>query len=259
MHDVVSTIIVSYNCMENQLLKQLYSTTSKLVNDQVQRDIDNFEKADRIVIWIVGFSIGIFTLILTRESKNPLINELEFEITIVALITVILGLFFRIFSFFTQIRLNSIVFDFVSFATGYINASEIPIPRTILDVDSLDNIIIFLEEDFGIKIQKIDTYNFSEEKLTEYRNLYMNYYESLASSNNIEEQIKEFSNQLAFRFGLNPEDVINRSQDNSSLKSKGKEYRILLTISYLLFFLTIINFIVGIGIIAFKQIENNYS
>lgn len=245
--------------MENQLLNQLYSTTSKLVNDQVQRDIDNFEKADRIIIWIVGFSIGIFTLILTRESKHPLINELEFEITIVALITVILGLLFRIFSFFTQIRLNSIVFDFVSFATGYYNASEIPIPRTISEVDSLDNIINFLEEDFGIKTQKIDTYNLSEEKLTKYRNLYKDYYESLASSNNIDEQIKEFSTQLALRFGLNPEDMINSTQADSSLKSKGKGYRILLTISYWLFFFTITNFIVGIGIIAFKLIENNCS
>ena len=245
--------------MENQLLKQLYSTTSKLVNDQVQRDIDNFEKADRIIIWIVGFSIGIFTLILTRESKHPLINELEFEITIVALITVILGLLFRIFSFFTQIRLNSIVFDFVSFATGYYNASEIPIPKTISEVDSLDNIINFLEEDFGIKTKKIDTYNLSEEKLTKYRNLFKDYYESLASSNNIDEQIKEFSTQLALRFGLNPEDMINSTHADSSIKSKGKGYRILLTISYWLFFLTITNFIVGIGIIAFKLIENNCS
>jgi uncharacterized membrane protein len=241
--------------MENQLLKQLYSTTSKLVNDQVQRDMDNFEKADKIIIWIVGFSIGIFALILTRESKNPLINELEFEITIVALATVILGLLFRIFSFFTQMRLNSIVFDFVSYATGYTEAYDIPIPRTILEIDSLDNIIIFLEEDFGIKMKKIDTSNFSNEKLTEYRNLYKNYYESLASSNNIEEQMKEFSTQLALRFGLNPEDVMNSSKNESSLKSKGKEYRILLTISYWLFFFTIINFIVGIGIVAFKLIE----
>lgn len=241
--------------MENQLLKQLYSSTSKLVNDQVQRDMDNFEKADKIIIWIVGFSIGIFALILTRESKNPLINELEFEITIVALATVILGLLFRIFSFFTQMRLNSIVFDFVSFATGYTEAYVIPIPRTILEIDTLDNIIIFLEEDFGIKMKKNDTSNFSNEKLTDYRNLYKNYYESLASSNNIEEQMKEFSTQLALRFGLNPEDVMNSSKNESSLKSKGKEYRILLTISYWLFFLTIINFIVGFGFVAFKLIE----
>ncbi|WP_103070841.1 hypothetical protein [Aquimarina sediminis] len=245
--------------MENQLLKQLYSTTSKLVNDQVQRDIENFEKADKIIIWIVGFSIGIFMLILTRKSENPIFLELEFELTIIALITVVLGLLFRIFSFFTQMRLNSIVFDFVSFSTGYTNASKIPIPKTITEVDSLDNIIIFLEEDFGIKTQRIDTSNFSGEKLAEYRILYKNYYESLASSNNIEEQMKEFSTQLAFRFGLNPENVMNSSQDDSSLKSKGKGYRVLLRISYWLFFLTIINFIVGIGIVAFKLIENNCS
>lgn len=245
--------------MESQLLKQLYSTTSKLVNDQVQRDIDNFEKADRIIIWIVGFSIGIFTLILTRETKNPLINELEFEIIIISLITVIIGLLFRIFSFFTQMHLNSIVFEFVTYAAGYNNASEIPIPKTILEIDSIDNIIIFLEEDFGIKTQKIDTTNFSDEKLREYRNLYKNYYESLASSNNIEEQIKEFSTQLALRFGLNPTDVMNSTQNNSEIKSKGNRYRTLLTISYWLFFLTIINFIVGIAIIAYKLILNNFS
>lgn len=243
--------------MENQLLKQLYSTTRKLVNDQVERDIENFEKADKIIIWIVGFSIGIFMLILTRKSENPIF--IEFELTVVAIITVVLGLLFRIFSFFTQMRLSSIVFDFVSFATGYTKASEIPIPKTITEVDSLDNIITFLEEDFGIKTQRIDTSKFSEEKLAEYKNLYKNYYESLTSSNNIEEQMKEFSTQVAFRFGLNPEDVMNSAQNDSSLKSKGKGYRILLGISYWLFFLTIINFIVGIGILAFKLIKNNCS
>ena len=229
--------------MENQLLKQLYSTTSKLVNDQVQRDIENFEKADKIIIWIVGFSIGIFMLILTRKSENPIFLEMEFELTIIALITVVLGLLFRIFSFFTQMRLNSIVFDFVSFATGYSKAFKIPIPRKITEVDSLDNIIIFLEKDFGIKRQKIDTSNFSNEKIAEFRNLHKNYYESLASSNNIEEQMREFSTQFAYRFGLKPKDVINSSKDYSLLKSKGKGYRVLLRISYSLFFLTIINFI----------------
>lgn len=245
--------------MENQLLKQLYSTTSKLVNDQVKNDIENFEKADKIIIWIVGFSIGIFMLIITRKSENPIFLELEFELTIIALITVVLGLFFRIFSFFTQMRLNSIVLDFVAFATGFNKASEIPIPKTITEIDSLDNIIIFLEEDFGIKTEKVDTSNFSNEKLAEYRNLYKNYYESLAASNNIEEQMNEFSTQLALRFGLKQEDIMNSSKDDSSLKSKGKGYRTLLKISYWLFFLTIINFIVGIGIVAFKIIGNNCS
>ena len=241
--------------MENQLLKQLYVTTSKLVNDQVQRDIDNFEKTDKIIIWIVGFSIGIFTLILTQNTENSLINDLEYEITIVALITIVLGLLFRILSFFTQMRLNSIVFDFVSFATGYATASEIPIPKEILEVDSIDNIIIFLEEDFGVKVQKMNISNFSDEKLAEYRNLLKNYYESLASSNNIDEQMKEFSTQFALRFGLNPDHVLNSSQDESSIKSKGKGYRVLLILSYCLFFLTIINFIIGIGFVAFKLIK----
>ena len=245
--------------MENQLLKQLYSTTSKLVNEQVQRDIEIFEKADKIIIWIVGFAIGVFMLILTRKTENPIFLKLEFELTIVALISVILGLLFRIFSFFTQMRLNSIVFDFVSFATGYSKASEIPIPRIITEVDSLDNIIIFLEEDFGIKMERMDTSNFSEEKLVEYRNLYKDYYEKLASSNNIEEQMKEFSTQLALRFGLKPEDVMNSSQDDSSLKSKGKCYRFFFKVSSCLFFLTIISFIIGIGIVAFRLIKNNYS
>lgn len=243
--------------MKNQLLKQLYSTTSKLVNDQVQRDMEIFEKADKIIIWIVGFSIGIFTLILTRDTKNIIVNELVFEISIVALLTVIFGLLFRIFSFFTQMRLNSIVFDFVSFATGYVKATEIPIPKKILEIDSLDNIIIFLEEDFGIKTKKVDTTNFSKEKLNEYRNLYKNYYESLANSNNIDKQMKEFTTQLALRFGLDSIDITNSSQDEKSLKSKGKGYRILLLISYWLFFLTILIFIIGIGIVAFRLIESS--
>ncbi|MCG2420521.1 hypothetical protein K8089_15980 [Aequorivita sp. F47161] len=245
--------------MEKQLLKQLYTTTSKLVNEQIKRDIENFEKADKIIIWLVGFSIGIFVLIFTRNTDNLIINQNVFEISIISLVTVILGLLFRIISFFTQMTLSSIVFDLIAYAAGFSEIKKLPTPREIEQNDTINDIIFYLKEDFGIERELIDITGFSKEKIKEYRDLQKNYYQTLASWNNTDEQLSEYREELAIRFGHNPKVNKTALEEKESSKSKGKKYKLLLKSSYILFFLTIISFIFGIGFLAFKLIESNYS
>lgn len=75
-------ILVSGNCtgnpenngnMTNQFLNYLYSKISKSTIENGEKSNQNFERADRIIIWIVGFSIGIFVILFTKDYdvKNP--------------------------------------------------------------------------------------------------------------------------------------------------------------------------------------------
>ncbi len=109
----------------------------------------NFEKADKIILWIVGFSIGIFVLLLSQKSQNELINELTFKISVFALTVVILGLSFRVFSFFTQMRYSAIITSFVSFAEGFSSTPEIPDYREITEKDTAEELIEYLKSDFN--------------------------------------------------------------------------------------------------------------
>ncbi|MXN89694.1 hypothetical protein GR160_00505 [Flavobacterium sp. Sd200] len=99
--------------MENQLLEHLLIHMSKMATEHSQKDYDNFERADKIVIWIVGFSIGIFVLLLGKEIDKSLPLPCN-SIIIISLIIIIFGLTYRILSFFTTMLMSKILVSFVS-------------------------------------------------------------------------------------------------------------------------------------------------
>ena len=66
--------------MNNRALKYLYNQVSNSLNQNSERDFQNFERADKIIIWIVGFSIGIFVLLFSSDLKSQnflTINKLD--------------------------------------------------------------------------------------------------------------------------------------------------------------------------------------
>ena len=247
--------------MTNQFLKYLYSKISKSTIENSEKSNQNFERADKIIIWIVGFSIGIFVILFTKDYdlKNPnyeTIKELSNQITIVSLFVVIFGLIFRIFSFFSQMILTEINLEFASYADGFSDAPEFPIAREIKDTDSIDDIIYFFEEDFGIKQEKPLFLNPTQESIKEYRILLLNYYKTLAESNDIEVQLEEFKNKISEYYGISKSKINERFENGKKVKFRGNIYRMTLIGSYIFFFLTIMTFIVGTIIILEKLINN---
>lgn len=243
--------------MTNQFLKYLYSKISKSVLENSDKSIQNFERADKIIIWIVGFSIGIFVILFTKDYavENPnyiAITELSNKITIVSLIIVILGLIFRIFSFFAQMLLIEITIGFSAYSDGFSTVPKLPTPRQIKDTDTIDNIIEFFKQDFEIIQEKPDFANYTQE----YRKLLLNYYLTLSESNNVEVQLEEFKTKVSEYYGLSMKTINKSFIDNQRVKLRGKIYQMTLIGSYIFFFFTIATFIIGAIIILEKLLNN---
>ncbi len=234
--------------MEHQFLKYLYSETSDLINKQNERIIGNFEKADKIIIWIVGFAIGIIVIIFNKEPTNSVINKLSSQILIYSLIIVILGLLYRIFSFFTQMKISGIIISLIAYSKGFTSPPELPTPREIKDSDNTNDIISYLNEDFKTTYKIFNLKEFTKEQLDKSREVYFNMYDYLAKSNDINIQMKEFTSNIGLRFGYSKKAMERKVKIQGNPKFNGIIYRILINLSYILFFLTIGLFILG----AFK-------
>lgn len=243
--------------MDNVLLKHLYSVTSKVLLNQTDRLNENFEKADKIIIWIVGFSIGIFVLLLNQTSENELIINLSLEISIIALIVVVLGLSFRVVSFFTQIQYAAIVTKFVSFAEGFSGMPEIPEHRDISEKDTAEDLIKYLELDFNIEVEEEDISRMDLESKKKYCGLLLNYYNTFSDPRDIEKQLENYKISFSDHFGFSKAYMDKRVNNEKRTKRNGLILRVLLITSLILFFLTIGTFIVGVLSILNKLIENN--
>lgn len=113
--------------MEQKILKFLYTQINKSIRYNSEVDTQTFERADKIIIWIVGFSIGIFVLLFKSYECETSINNLipTKTIAIISLIVIILGLIFRIVSFYTVMLLNNIISSFSSYTDFIANAPEL--------------------------------------------------------------------------------------------------------------------------------------
>lgn len=245
--------------MNNQVLKYLYSQITKSINENSERDFQTFQRADNIIIWIVGFSIGILVILFSSDFKdsNQILNEkLVPRIAITALSVIIFGLIFRVFSFFTQMVYSKIIVSFGSYASSFANAPEFSSPRVIKDSDRLEDLVHYFKEDFEI-ILKGDYKNFPQDRIDEYRQLHINYYNALAESNDFDKQLEEYKKQLRNHFGMSKKSIENSILNDKKIIFRGFLYRILMWICYVFFSLTIGSFIFGTVIILNNILKFN--
>lgn len=121
--------------MTNVFLKKLYEITEITIVNINESSKANFERSDRIITWIVGFSIGIFVLVFPKDLIGNFseLDEFTHSILNFSLYIIIFGLLYRIFSFLTQTLNSMILSDISNYIKGFnINTDEIPIPREII-------------------------------------------------------------------------------------------------------------------------------
>lgn len=235
--------------MEKQLLKQLYRSTAKTLADNNQKDYDAFERADNIIIWIVGFAIGVFVLLIGKEVGDSMPIPI-YIIIVISLIIIIFGLVYRILSFFTVMYMSKVYIAFTSHIEAYTNLSNIPSPRELKDEDTLKDIIAYLHEDFEYTPKK-EYANLTLESQNHLRNLYADLYKSLADSNDVESQLEEYNDTISKYFGINKKHL-NRNMSEQRIINRVRTYQCLLFSSYAFFFLTLGIFIIGTIYILIK-------
>ncbi|MDN3606433.1 hypothetical protein [Kaistella yonginensis] len=228
--------------MTNIFIKKIYELTEKTIVDINESNKANFEKADQIIIWIVGFSIGIFVLILPNGKIDSLkdIYGTTYHTLNFALYVIIFGLLYRIFSFITNILNSMILNDLASFSRGFsANIDEIPVPRNLTGNETTIQIAEYLKEDFNYIIP----YEVKQED-PKMKELLINYYNILANSNDIDKQLSEFKMQIGKYLGVN-KSYIDFFTKEKTIIYRGKMYFFLSILTSILFITTVLIFIIG--------------
>lgn len=239
--------------MTNVFLKKIFQASEEIIIKLNDSSRANFERADQIITWIVGFSIGIFVFILSKDEIENLknISGTRHIVLNFSLYVIIFGLLYRVISFITSYLNTMILNDILSFSKGFtMNLDDLPISRTLTGNETNSELAKYLLEDFSytvsIKIKDDDS------KLNE---LLVNYYNSLSYSNNIDKQMDEYKSYMSKYLGISKKymDILSKEKN---IKIRGKIYRWFTFISIVLFITTITIFI--IGVIKLLLELNNY-
>ncbi len=142
------------------------------------------EQADRIIVWLVGFSIASIALTISNEnSLKAISNDLPALLIIFSCMTVILGILYRIVNYVTQLTENQIMMKFNAGIDVYKNPQDIPlIPpyRNLSGEENCEDLRKYLKEDFNIEVDKIEDNDFSQNQKKDYMNSLSNYYNKTA-------------------------------------------------------------------------------
>lgn len=238
--------------MTNIFLKKLYEITETTIVNINESSKANFERSDRIITWIVGFSIGIFVLVFPKEKleNESRLDDVTLLILNFALYVIISGLLYRIFSFLTQTLNSLILSDISNYSKGFsTNFDNIPISREIIGNETTFQLIQYLKEDFHYSVPY--EVHYEDAALNQ---ILINYYKILADQNDIEKQIITFKKQISKYFGISYK-YIDFFTIEKNIVIRGKIYISISILSALLFIITISLFILGV-VMLFIKINN---
>jgi len=215
------------------------------------------DQADKIIVWLVGFSVTSIALTISHsEELNLFLKNFSNYVLIFGSLTVILGVLYRIFVFIAQSLELRILLEFETYVEGYNNPPIIHVGRDINDSNTYDEIVDFIKTDFEIEIERIDITVLNTAEITKIRQAALNYYNSLNYWNN-----KQFENEkegvksvLMTQLGNSKRKVEKVFNDTTPNKYVRKVYWISLFTSQTLFVLSCLSFTTGMIIILAQYI-----
>lgn len=220
------------------------------------------DQADKIIVWLVGFSIS--SIVLSISNKNML-DEISpntsFIIVIFSSITIITGVLYRIFIYIAQNLENQMFLNFEGYIEGYNNESNFPLPREIKDNECIINLISFLEEDFNIEVSvhdNIDESRLSPEQKEEYRSHLIKQYRELSEihSKHIKSQIEDIKSVLKANFGYSNKKINNIFDSVKSNLNSQRLYWFSLYLSGTLFIISTSVFTSGYIVFLIKYLTS---
>lgn len=219
------------------------------------------EQSDKIIVWLVGFSIGSIALTISNENTLKAIsNDLPTQIVIFSCGTIILGVLYRTLKYLSQLTENQILMNFNTCINVYKNPPDIPsLPpyRNLNGTESCEELRKYLKEDFDISDCKIESKDSSVEQNIAIQKSLTNYYNNTADRYNRYFEIEKnfVKNTLMNNLGYSQKEV-----DGIFCPVKPKInihwiYRKSLFLSSLLFLMTTIVFMSGFAVFLWKYLE----
>lgn len=170
------------------------------------------DQSDKIIVWLVGFSITSIALSISKESElNLVIKNLTNYIIIFGSLTVIFGILYRIFLYLAQSLEITILIAFEGYINGYNNPPNIHFGRELTDENTYDDIITFIKDDFEIEIERTDISILNSDQIAIFRKSVFDYYLSLNNFENkkLEKGKNEIKNILSKYLGYSKRKLEN--------------------------------------------------
>jgi len=229
----------------------------KTLSENRQYSYKITDQADKIIVWLVGFSVTSIALTISNSDKlNFFLDSLSNYVMIFGSLTVILGILYRIFVFVAQSLELRILLEFEVYVEGYNNPPIIHVGREITDDNIYDEIVDFIKEDFEIEIDRIDITLLNAKKIEGIRQAALNYYNSINYWNNklFEKEKEGVKSVLMTQLGNSKRKVEKVFNDTTPDKFIRKAYWTSLFASQTLFILSCLSFTTGMILILTKYI-----
>jgi len=216
---------------------------SKTLSENRQYFYKITDQADKIIVWLVGFSITSIALTISKSIElNLFLENLTNFVLIFGSLTVIFGVLYRIFVFIAQSLELRILLEFETYVEGYNN--------------TYNEIVDFIKADFGKESDRIDISLLNETEIERIRQAALNYYNSLNYWNNklFEKEKEGVKSVLMTQLGNSKRKVEKIFNDTTPNKFIRKVYWTSLYTSQTLFILSCLSFTTGMIVILIQYI-----
>jgi len=241
------------------LSKYLLSTSFQIIS----RNRDNFYKisdqSDKIIVWLVGFSIAIIALLLSKGNLLfPLSLNYLTALILIYSFTIVFGILYRISMYLTQLIENRLFVNFEGYIFNLLNGPKIDMPRKLKETDTYFDIIQYFKEDFRLEFNDLPpTENLSPEVLHVFKQIVAVFYNKLSLSLNkaLNEEIEQVAQVLKHHFGYS-EKMLDRLRNlKQPYKFSKKIIWVLMSITHILFLATVSVFLSGVILFIIKVIQ----
>lgn len=223
--------------------KYLHLSAQKSFQDGIELYGKNNQTVDKIIVWLVGFSITVIVLIITGSKKEIVISDSSKSLIIfLAFLTIFIGVIQRIM----MVVINKIEIDlkisFDQYIAGYMIPEDNKYSRLFSKYNSsVEDVIKYLEKDFGF----IYDGNIPDRNSDEYKNLLNSLIEKYDEKQDklIEFEVNLFTESYSKQIGY---DLTSLNNVNNKTKSKKANIFKLLDIANVLFYVMCFTFIMAI-------------
>jgi hypothetical protein len=224
-----------------------FNSTLQIVSKNREAYFKITDQADRIIVWLVGFSIATIALLIS--TSNTVINiphNLPQIIVIFASLVIILGILYRTLLYVAQFLENHLLLKFEGFV-GSIHGPKLATPRTLKETDTLEDIIKYFRTDFDLDFSNIEINDLNEQQKEVYRLIVYSQYTKLATTfkEDLDNELNRISNVLMYHFGYSKKSVNRFKELKGSSRRIPRLFWFCFYSSHVLFILTVLTFMMG--------------
>jgi hypothetical protein len=240
-----------------RLSNYILSSTLQIVTKNREAYFKINDQADRIIVWLVGFSIATIALIISKVNLiSDLSQNLPFVLIIFCSLTIIFGILYRIFLFIAQFLENHLLLKFEAYV-GSLNWPRMDTPRFLKETEPIEDLIKYFKNDFDIDFSNLSIKDFTPQQIETYRSILFSHYinSAIVFQNQLNSELDEISNVLKSHFGYSDKKLAPIKNPKKSNKVLPRIFWICFYVAHILFLLTILIFMIGVIVFLFNFIQ----